>query len=381
MRISYEEAVSRCWAEVNLTRLVENYKNALAHLTKTTQLICVLKADAYGLGLPVVAKRLWQEGQRMFAVASFNEAQQLLGAVPEAEVLILGLCGPAQLDKAISRGMLLTVFSERYAQDVIAAAQRAGKAARAHFKIETGLNRLGMNPAEAADVIAKTLEGGFVAIEGLFTHLALRDKASDRRQVDLLTGVRDALGEKGIAVPMTHALDSIGMVRYPADHLDAVRTGAWLYGVYPRRYEHPEESQLALTVKTRIAQLHRVKAGECLGYDESHPIARDSVIATLSAGYIDGYPRLNSKGSVEIRGKRAPVAGLVCMDQMMVDVTDIPDACEGDEVILLGGSIGVDEYADVAGLNRNESLARTGKRVPRVYMENGEAVLVIDGLD
>ena len=205
--------------------------------------------------------------------------------------------------------------------------------------------------------------------------------AVDRRQVDLLTGVRDALGEKGIAVPMTHALDSIGMVRYPADHLDAVRTGAWLYGVYPRRYEHPEESQLALTVKTRIAQLHRVKAGECLGYDESHPIARDSVIATLSAGYIDGYPRLNSKGSVEIRGKRAPVAGLVCMDQMMVDVTDIPDACEGDEVILLGGSIGVDEYADVAGLNRNESLARTGKRVPRVYMENGEAVLVIDGLD
>ena len=131
----------------------------------------------------------------------------------------------------------------------------------------------------------------------------------------------------------------------------------------------------------RIAQLHRVKTGECLGYDESHPIARDSVIATLSAGYIDGYPRLNSKGSVEIRGRRAPVAGLVCMDQMMVDVTDIPDACEGDEVILLGGSIGVDEYADVAGLNRNESLARTGKRVPRVYMENGEAVLVIDGLD
>ena len=218
------------------------------------------------------------------------------------------------------------------------------------------------------------LQGNLISLEGLFTHLALRNKESDRTQIDLLTGVRAELHARGISVPMTHALDSIGMVRYPEDHLDGVRTGAWLYGVYPRGYAHPEESQLAMTVKTRIAQLHAVRAGECLGYDESHPIGRDSVIATLSCGYIDGYPRLNSIGSVEIRAKRAPVAGLVCMDQMMVDVTDIPDAREGDEVILLGGSIGVDEYASIAGLNRNESLARTGKRVPRVYTENGQVV-------
>ena len=180
---------------------------------------------------------------------------------------------------------------------------------------------------------------------------------------------------------MTHALDSIGMVRYPEDHLDAVRTGAWLYGVYPRGYAHPEESRLAMTVKTRIAQLHSVPAGECLGYDESHPLKRDSVVATLAAGYIDGYPRQNSCGEVEIRGKRAPVVGLVCMDQMMVDVTDIPQAQMGDEVILLGGGIGVDEYAAWAGLNRNESLARTGRRVPRVYMEDGIVACVTETLD
>jgi len=136
-----------------------------------------------------------------------------------------------------------------------------------------------------------------------------------------------------------------------------------------------------MTVKTRIAQLHWVKAGECLGYDESHPLTRDSVIATLSAGYIDGYPRLNSIGEVEIRGMRAPVAGLVCMDQMMVDVTGIPQAHEGDEVILLGGSIGVDEYASLGGLNRNESLARTGRRVPRIYMENGKVISVAEAME
>ena len=381
MNISYEEAVSRCWAEIDLTQLVTNYKNALAHLKGETQLICVLKADAYGCGLPTVAKRLYQEGQRVFAVASYNEAEQLRRAVPEGEVLILGLCGKAQLVKAIEAGILLTVFSAGYAQTVKEAAAAAGKPARAHIKIETGLNRLGLDPTSATDEIEAMLEGGLIKIEGLFTHLALRDKDSDRTQIDLLTGVRDALRARGVDVPMTHALDSIGMVRYPQDHMDAVRTGAWLYGVYPRGYAHPEESKLVMTVKTRIAQIHSVPTGMCLGYDESHPLMRDSVIATLSAGYIDGYPRQNSKGEVEIGGKRARVAGLVCMDQMMVDVTDIPEAKEGAEVILLGGSIGVDEYAGWANLNRNESLARTGRRVPRVYMENGEIVSVVETMD
>ena len=378
--ISYEEATSRCWAEVDLDRLTQNYKNALMHLKGSTQLICVLKADAYGLGAPMVAKRLWAEGQKIFAVASYNEAAEIRAALPECDVLVLGLCGEAQLVHAIRNGMLLTVFSERYAQTVIHVAKEAGQKARVHVKLETGLNRLGFDPVTAADAVQRMQESGVISLEGLFTHLALRDKDSDRRQIDLLTGCRDELKQRGIDIPMVHALDSIGMVRYPEDHLDAVRTGAWLYGVYPRRYAHPEESQLALTVKTRIAMLHKVSAGECLGYDETHPVQRDSMIATLSAGYIDGYPRLNSVGEVEICGKRAPVVGLVCMDQMMVDVTDIPEAQEGDEVILLGGSIGVDEYAEWGKLNRNESLARTGKRVPRVYLENGQVVEVIDTL-
>ena len=381
MNISYEEAISRCWAEVDLSQLVQNYHNALAHLSGGTQLICVLKADAYGLGAKMVAKRLWREGQRMFAVASYNEAEQIRRVLPESEVLVLGLCGAAQLKKAIETGMLLTVFSKKYAQEVMAAAKLAGKKARVHAKIETGLNRIGMDPAYAADIIWHMQESGVISLEGLFTHLALRDKESDRRQLDLLTGVRDALLAHGVRIPMVHALDSIGMVRYPQDHMDAVRTGAWLYGVYPRGYAHPEESRLALTVKARIAQLHRVAAGECLGYDESHPVSRESLVATLSCGYIDGYPRLNSCGEVEICGRRAPVVGLVCMDQMMVDVTDIPEAKEGDEVILIGSSIGVDEYAEWGKLNRNESLARTGRRVPRVYIENGEVVDVTEAME
>lgn len=381
MTISYEEAVSRCWAEVDLSRLVANYHNALHHLSPATTLICVLKADAYGLGLPMVARRLHQEGQRYFAVASYNEAAQLRRALPDSEVLILGLCGAQQLADAIRSGMLLTAFSPRYAQAVLHAAHQVNMPARVHVKLETGLHRLGLEPDDAIQQIRRFCEDPLFRLEGLFTHLALRDRDSDLKQLQLLTDCRDALDACGLHVPMVHALDSIGMVRYPEFHMDAVRTGAWLYGVYPRGYAHPEESQLTLTVKTRVAQLHRVPAGECLGYDETHPLTQDSLIATLSAGYIDGYPRLCSAGQVEIRGQRAPVAGLVCMDQMMVDVTDIPGVQEGDEVILLGGSIGVDEYAAIAGLNRNESLARTGRRVPRVYLEEGKVVSIIESLD
>jgi len=381
MNTSLAEATSRCWAEVDLGRLVLNYKNALAHLKGKTKLICVLKADAYGLGAPMVAKRLNREGADFFAVASFNEAEQIRRELPACEVLVLGLMGDAQLIHAVEEGMLITMFSDRYADAVIRAAKETGKKARVHVKVETGLNRLGLEPEEAPEVIGKLKESGVVEIEGLFTHLALRNTESDRDQISRLIFVRDEAKKMGIEILMVHALDSIGMVRYPEDHMDAVRTGAWLYGVYPRRYAHPEESQLAITVKTRIAQLHKVSAGECLGYDETHPVSRDSIVATLSAGYIDGYPRQNSKGEVEIAGRRAPVVGLVCMDQMMVDVTDIPEAQEGGEVILLGGGIGVDEYAAWANLNRNESLARTGRRVPRVYLENGEVVGVVETMD
>ena len=373
--MTLDEARARCWAEVDIARLKENYHNALKHLT-SAQLIAVLKADAYGLGAKKVAETLYGEGQRFFAVASYNEAEELYALGLDIDVLVLGLMGDSQLDRAIEQGIVLTVFSRAYAGRVIAAARRAGKRARVHIKVETGLHRLGLMPEEVEGVAVMMEKSGVVSIEGLFTHLALRGYENDQRQFARLRFAKEALEKRGMSV-MTHALDSIGMVRYPEEQMDAVRTGAWLYGVYPRGYAHPEESQLTMTVKARVAQLHTVPAGECLGYDEDNPLSRDSVIATISAGYIDGFPRLNSIGSVEIRGKRAPVAGLVCMDQMMADVTDIPGVQEGDEVILLGGSIGVDEYASAAHLNRNESLARTGRRVPRVYIENGAVVDIV----
>ena len=373
--MNYEEAVSRCWAEISLGEICNNYRRARE--IARTKVICVLKGNAYGLGAVEVCRALMGCGAETFAVACGDEAEELLAGCPGAEVLILGHVGEAQARRLIPQNVIFTVYS--YEQGVMLgrASAQAGRSARVHVKADTGLHRLGFCGPEAADEIAKLNAAGLLRMEGLYTHLALHNRVSDELQFARFTALRKALEGRGVYFQCVHALDSIGMVRYPEHAMDAVRTGAWLYGVYPRGYEHPEESQLTMTVKARVAQLHTVPAGECLGYDEDNPLARDSVIATISAGYIDGFPRLNNTGTVEIRGKRAPVAGLVCMDQMMADVTDIPGVREGDEVILLGGSIGVDEYASVAHLNRNESLARTGRRVPRVYMENGEVTDIV----
>ena len=363
-------ATSRCWAEVDMTRLLANYRSALGHLKPPARLMAVLKANAYGLGAAVVARRLFEEGQREFAVASYDEAMEIRRAVPEAEVLILGLVGEGQLMKAIDERLMLTVYSAKSLEAVLRAAQTAKARPRAHVKVDTGLHRLGFAPEQAADAVEALAKGG-AKVEGVYTHLALRDRPSDRQALDAMHALRDEVTRRGLRVGTWHALDSIGMVRYPDDQMDMVRTGAWLYGVCPRGYDRPDESQLCLTVKARIAQLRSVRAGECLGYDETHPLGRDSLIATVSAGYMDGFPRLNSEGFVLVRGQRAPLWGLVCMDQMMIDVTDIPRVSEGDEVTLLGGGIGVNEYADLANLNRNEALARTGRRVPRIYYEDG----------
>jgi alanine racemase len=178
----------------------------------------------------------------------------------------------------------------------------------------------------------------------------------------------------GISIPLTHAVDSIGMVRYPADHLDGARIGAWLYGVCPRNA--PVECLSPARFKARISQIRAVKKGELIGYDDDFPLERDSIVATLSAGYVDGTLRTGTNWQVEVRGMRAPVVGIACMDQLMIDVSDIPGVEEGDILTFMGGGISIEEYSDMGHFNRNEAWARIGRRVPRVYFENGKPVRV-----
>ena len=368
--MNYEEAVSRCWAEISLGEICNNYRRARE--IARTKVICVLKGNAYGLGAVEVCRALMGCGAETFAVACGDEAEELLAGCPGAEVLILGHVGEAQARRLIPQNVIFTVYS--YEQGVMLgrASAQAGRSARVHVKADTGLHRLGFCGPEAADEIAKLNAAGLLRMEGLYTHLALHNRVSDELQFARFTALRKALEGRGVYFQCVHALDSIGMVRYPEHAMDAVRTGAWLYGVTPNRCPYPELCRPVVKLKARVAQIHAVPAGEMIGYDDDHPLSRDSRIATLTAGYLDGEPRLNNEGAVEIRGRRAPVVGLVCMDQMMVDVTDIPGAAAGDEAVLLGDDITVNEFAAWGQLNRNEALGRIGRRVPRVYVDSFE---------
>ena len=372
--MTYEDAVSRCWLEVDLDAIRENYRAACAMVGDSVQIIPVLKANAYGMNAVEVAGALKTEGARLFAVASSDEAEQLLREHPDIEVLVMGLVGEGALRRLIARNMPITLFSERQGDRIAEIAAELGVPARVHVKVDTGLHRLGLEPEHAADYVERLCAGGNVRVCGLFTHLAIHTAEMDRIQVEKLTAVRDALAKAGIEVPLTHAVDSIGMVRYPESHLDGARVGAWLYGVTPRRA--PQPSRCVGRFVARIAQLRRVKKGELIGYDDDAPLQRDSLIATVSAGYIDGTPRVGEDWQVEIRGHRANVIGIACMDQMMVDVTDVPEVAEGDEVVFVGGGIDVEAYSRMGRFNHNEAWARIGRRVPRIFYESGKPVRV-----
>ncbi|MBO7385622.1 MAG: alanine racemase [Clostridia bacterium] len=364
------EARSRCWAEIDLDALKSNYETALSMLSPGARVICVLKANAYGMGANAVSRALYSWGARFFAVACYAEAREIKSLLPDADVLVMGLVSLGECESAVRNGIVLTCWNEASARLILSSAEKAGAPARVHIKADTGLHRLGFDTG-SFDTMLRLARDERVRVEGLYTHLALRNKENDLKQFRLFDRADALLHSAGISGYMRHACDSIGMVRYPERHMDAVRLGAWLYGVCPYRYAHPELDKPVARFMTRISDIHTVRAGDYIGYDEDHPLPRDTRVATLPAGYVDGYPRLNSLGEVIVRGRRARVLGLVCMDQMMVDVTDVPGARAGDEVTLLGDGISLNEYAEIARMNRNECLSRVGRRVPRIYLQGG----------
>ena len=354
---------ARCWLEVDMSALAHNLRVAQSLLRPETELIAVLKADAYGLGLTPVARLFWQHGVRRFAVACLDEAFALKEALPDAWVLCMGETLGGAMDAAVKCGVRLTVGSWEAARRVSEAAVELGMDVFIHCKVDTGLHRIGFEAAEAAREIHACEALPNLRIEGIYTHLALHDRACDEAQHAAFMA---AAGQ--FSVPMLHMLDSIGLVRYPEWQYQAARVGALLYGNAPRGFDRAEEVMPTVRFCTRVARVAQVPAGERIGYDDEHFLDRDTLVATLAVGYADGYPRAFSGcGEVLIRGQRARCLGLVCMDQMMVDVTKIPGVRAGDVAVLLGDGMTLTEYAALGRLNRNECTAIIGKRVPRVY--------------
>lgn len=375
--------LKRTWIDIDLDRLQENYRTACG-LTQST-VTCVVKSNAYGHGAPRVAQALQAAGCESFAVSCAREGLALRRAGICGEILVMGLTEEAILTEALRARLTLTAASVADILTMEDAAAHEAVRACVHIKVDTGFHRLGFDgTTEAAEAIARAASGlRWVRLAGLYSHLGLITPERDRMQHDQLIRMRSLLAERGVVIDDVHLCDSIGLVRYPAWHMSRVRVGALLFGVRPYHSEQmPFQCQETLAFRTTVAQVRNVAAGELVGYSDDQVLTRDARIATLCAGYGDGYPRClsNGRGKVMIRGRLAPVVGLVCMDQMMVDVTDISGVVPGDTVDLLGGGVPYGDYADWAHTNRNECISILSARPLRVYRQGGRIVTVLDSL-
>ncbi len=373
----------RTWIDIDLDRLIANYRTARS-LTQST-VTCVLKSNAYGHGAVRVAQALQADGCRSFAVSCAREGFQLRKAGIQGEILVMGLTEEDALPESIREGLTLTAASAEDLQLMERVCAEEHLQVAVHLKADTGFHRLGIACTEeaAAKIGTVARELHYVRLEGLYSHLGLINRERDEMQYQQLMTIKTLLEQQEVHVQDMHLCDSIGLVRYPQWHMSRVRVGALLFGVRPSRSQHMAfECLETLTFRTTVAQVHHVAAGEIVGYGDDQILTRPSVIATLCAGYGDGYPRhlSNGRGQVMIQGHCAPVIGLVCMDQMMVDVTDLPEVHPGDVADLLGGGIGYGEMADWAGTNRNECLSILSARPVRVYWKKGQVVTVTDDL-
>lgn len=378
-----EQFCPRTWIDIDLDALTANYQTAKA---MTQALVtCVVKANAYGHGAVRVAQALQGAGCESFAVSCAREGIELRRAGIRGEILVMGLTERAMLPDCIQAELTLTFGTLEGIREAEAAAAAARRVLQGQLAVDTGFHRLGFDVNEAA-ADALTREAGqltWLRLTGIFSHLGLITAQRDQAQYDALMRMKAMLEQRGMVFTDVHLCDSIGLVRYPAWHMSRVRVGALLYGVRPYRTEHmPFEDRESLAFRTTVSQVRDVAAGEVVGYSDDQVLERPARIATLCVGYGDGYPRClsNGKGKVLLHGKLAPVVGLICMDQMMVDVSDIPQTAPGDVATLLGDGISYGAYADWCGTNRNECISILSRRPVRVYRQGGRIVTVLDSM-
>lgn len=370
------------WAEIDLDIMIRNLDYAKKIINPKTKIAAVLKANAYGHGAVNVAKILIENNVDMISVACLSEAIELRRHYSEFPIMVMGYTPDEQFKIAVENNIRLTIFTLEQAQKLSSMGMLLGKDVVVHIKIDTGLHRIGLKAGEGAvNTIVDIFNLKRIKIEGIFTHLALKTTETDKHQYDLFMNIMNELESKSITIPIKHICDSIGMVLYPSYQLDMVRLGALIYGVAPTAMGKDRNLlKTPMTLKTRITQIKEIEKGEEVGYDRSFVAQRKSIVGTLAAGYADGYMRcLSNKGEVSIRGKRAPIIGVMCMDQFMINLTDIPEAKVGDEVVLIGGSeVPLSEVAEKADTNRNEIISIIGRRVPRVYIKDSCIVDIVD---
>ena len=374
----------RVYAEINLDAIVKNVDNLMALTKENTGALAVVKADGYGHGDVAVAKAVAQKVTG-YAVATLDEAVNLRENGVKKPILVLGYVDPYEFDILVSHEITATVFDVETAQLLADAARVQKKQAHCHIKVDTGMRRIGLEPDENGIAIVKQITAlKELSADGIFTHFAASDetdKTSAEHQFKLFTDFTGRLEKEGIHFTYRHCANSAAVIDMPQVDLDMVRLGIAMYGMYPSDEVKKEKVELfpALDLKSHVTMVKEIPAGEKVSYGGTFTTTRTTKLATVSVGYGDGYPRaLSSKGYVLVRGQKAPIVGRVCMDQMMVDVTDIENITRADIVTLIGkdgdAEITVEEIAALAGTFNYEFVCDLGKRIPRSYYLNGEYI-------
>ena len=368
----------RCYAEISLEAIGHNIREVKKRLPEGVKLLGVVKANAYGHGAVPVASYLENQVD-YFATATIEEAVELRENGISAPILILGYVSPSQYGDLVEYDITQTIDSYAQALALEKEAARQNRKAKAHLAVDTGMTRIGFQVTDHdADEAAKIADLPHIELEGMFTHFSCadqEDKTYCSMQMEKYDKMTALLAERGVTIPLRHICNSAGIMEFDDHRFEMVRSGIITYGIYPSEEVKKERLDLIPALSWKSHVIHVKEVGPGIGgsygatYVTEKPMTR---IATVSAGYADGYPRaLSNQGCVLIHGKKAPIIGRICMDQMMVDVTDIPDVQVEDVVTLVGTdgdeTITIEEIANPAARFDYEMLCDISSRVTRVY--------------
>lgn len=378
------KSYTRIRARIDLDAIEYNIEKMKENLPEDTKLIVVAKADCYGHGaLQTTSLLSLKEYVWGFAVATLDEAIVLRRGGITKPILVLGCIFPEQWIDALEKNIRITVYAEELTKVLSDLAVKIGRKAYVHVKLDTGMGRIGFTPGkEGADKIEEISKLPNIVMEGLYTHFSKADegdKSYTMKQMEAYTWMKEELTGRGITFSYYHCCNSAGIIDLKGAGQNLARAGISTYGMYPSEEVHKENVDLkpALELISHVAFVKWVDEGKMISYGGTYVTKRRTKIATIPVGYGDGYPRsLSNKGYMLIHGKKAPIIGRVCMDQCMVDVTEIEDVKFGDEVVLVGRD--GDEYLSVETLSRlsdrfnYEFVCLMGKRIPREYIRRGE---------
>jgi len=382
--------LKRTWAEVSLDAIKHNFNEIKNKVGGRAKICCVIKADGYGHGAVELSKLYEQLGADFFAVSNIDEGIEIREAGAKLPIVILGFT-PANEAKRLSEyNISQAVYSLEYAKMLSQACCEQNVVCKIHIKVDTGMSRIGFMCQEfprddySVEEIRTACTLKNLELEGMFTHFARADEY-DRSpamvQLERYLDFSRRVEEAGVEIPLHHCSNSAGIIRMPEANLNIVRAGITIYGIYPSSEVERDIVKLepVMELKSHVTYVKDVPAGAAISYGGTYVADRKLRVATVPVGYADGYSRqLSNKGWVLIHGQKAPILGRVCMDQFMVDVTEIGDVKKGDEVTLIGRDgdefIGIEEIGDLCGRFSYEFACDISPRVPRVYIKNGKEI-------